>query len=223
MRATIERRFDLGLDAARLDARADADLVDHTLDAVQVADTGFRSVSDERPLDVAGERDPAVLDHELDRILRNRNIPVDGIRGRLGDLRVIALVRPGQDHVDVHRDALDAGDALRCAFGRPLLRVAVHVARQGSHPLRYLDANAAGVHRRLPIELVQDVFLKLTISFHGLFLGNFPHTLRESTHDTSMRSGKSPSMPAHCRNGPSPRVDTDQPCNTFRRAAREPG
>ncbi|MCY1555538.1 hypothetical protein D9M68_922080 [compost metagenome] len=80
------------------------------------------------PFDLAGQRDPTLLDLDLNRIVWNRRVPVDRINGSLGDLVVGRLVGAKGPNLDFLRDSLHAFYPARDILDRDLLGKGRHMS-----------------------------------------------------------------------------------------------
>src|SRR6202043_2162845 len=83
------------------------------------------------PLDLAFERHPATLDHDLDPFRGDRQLTLDRRHGIARDVGIRPLVDARHTHFEIIRHCADARYAFRCGLGFVLVGVAFDVARQG--------------------------------------------------------------------------------------------
>jgi hypothetical protein len=154
-------RLDLVADAGMIGERiVDDDVVGDAHHAGELADIVLGSSALEVPIDCAAQRQPAVLDLNVDRARRNQHIPFEEIAGALCDLIVGGAIERRADF-EMVGDRVHAFDAARRCDRRDLIGVADDVTAE-DHSVG-LDSNldVAAVEARIEFELVKDVLTKL--------------------------------------------------------------
>src|SRR3981189_2218908 len=166
----LERVLDLALDVGGLDLGADRNHVAHALDAFRFSHGalggGLLILPLRRPL----QGDPAVLDNDLDLVVRNRQVRLHGGNRIPGNGRTRTLIYRWQPDLDIICDRVNAGDALAGKFGFQPVGVAVGEARQRNDAILHGDGDVFGVKVGIPFQLFTDIALDFTIGFHGWLL-----------------------------------------------------
>src|SRR3954469_20933662 len=122
----------------------DLDLVRHAGDAVHARDVVEREVALELVVDVALERDPAVLDVDVEVVARELGVPAQPLQGRAADLRVLAAVAVQDAHVELVVDVDDPACAARVRDRRALLGEAADSATERHVLAEGLDGDLVG-------------------------------------------------------------------------------
>src|SRR4051812_37814037 len=122
----------------------DLDLVRHAGDAVHARDVVEREVALDLEVDVALERDPAVLDVDVEVVARELGVPAQPLQGRAADLRVLAAVAVQDAHVELVVHVDDAARAPRVGGRGALLREAADRSPEGHRLAVGLDGDLVG-------------------------------------------------------------------------------
>lgn len=143
-RVPLECVLDPLLHGRCTDTRSDLDKVGQTNNAANVANGISGGVLLILPLDFAGERDPALLDLDLDGILGNRNVPVDHVGSAARNVLVRCVISAEDLHFDLLGNAAHAPHRLYNALGGFLFGIGTDAARKSDDAV----VNSDGSRRR---------------------------------------------------------------------------
>ncbi len=149
-------------------ALAQADLVDDAQYAGKRAHGGLGVVALVLPVHRAGQRDPALLHREMDAVLGNQRVPLEGRLHGSGDLGVTDPVVWLELDVQLHRHPTHASHALGRALHGDLLGKGAQVTRERDHAVLHSDAHTGGVDGGVPFEFGLHILLQLRIGLHAL-------------------------------------------------------
>src|SRR5262245_61417433 len=168
-RVAVQRVLHQHGDVAGVGVEVDHDLVLEVADAGQPADRELGGGALGAVVHGAGQRQVAVARGRLDA-RRDGDVPLQGVVGGGGQLRVVAVVAGRQvDHqVVVH--VLDPGDALRGGGGLQVLRVAGRGAVERDVAVDVLHGDVGGVEERVEGQLCLDGLPDVSGAAHAAFL-----------------------------------------------------
>src|SRR6266542_2375548 len=164
--APLQRFLDPLFHVRRRGPHPHRDQVRHPLDAGEVTDRALRGFLLVVPVHVTLERQPPLLDLHLDAVLRDGDVPLERVQGRVRDVGIGPRRARGELHFDVVRDGLHPFDLAGHAFGGPLLGVAVHEARQRDYAVTDAHRDVVIPEARRPPQLGDDVLLDIDIGAH---------------------------------------------------------
>jgi hypothetical protein len=133
----------------------DLDVVRHAGDAIHARDVVEREVALVLEVDVALERDPAVLDVDVEVVARDLGVPAQPLQSRAADLRVLPAVLVEQSYVELVQHVDDAARAPGVGHGGPLLGEAADGPPEG-HRGDLVGVREARVARQLGANVVDD-------------------------------------------------------------------
>src|ERR1700731_4098166 len=122
------------------------------------------------PLHRAPQSDPAVLDDELDPVIRNRQFRLQGRNRVSRNTRIGTLIDRRQPDLDIIRDRVDSRDPLRRGLGFKSVGVTMGKACQRNNAVFDRDRNIVGVKIGIPFQLVPDIAFDFTVGFHDWLL-----------------------------------------------------
>src|SRR6267143_5300921 len=118
------------------------------------------------PLHRTFEGNPAILDDDLDPVVRDRQFSLQG-RNRISrNIRIGTLIDRWQPDFDIIRDCVYSGDPLRGGFGFKPVGVTGGEARQRDNAILDGDGNVIRIEIGIPFQLVPDVAFYFTVGFH---------------------------------------------------------
>jgi hypothetical protein len=92
----------------------------------------------------------AVLDDDLDLVVRDRQFRLQGRDSVFRDIRIGALIYRRQPDLDIIGDGVNSGDTLRGEFGFKPVGVTVGEARQRDNAVFDRDSDVIGIEIRVP-------------------------------------------------------------------------
>src|SRR6478735_8275079 len=104
LRAALQRALDPVLDVAGFHTWLDGDQIDDACDAGELAQGGLCGIALEIPVDTARQRDPAILDLDLDLLVRDCRVPTDEVDRALRDLVIVGLLVAWEPYLDFLSD-----------------------------------------------------------------------------------------------------------------------
>jgi hypothetical protein len=165
--AALEGRLDLVLHLQGAGVRRQGDSVRHPVHTREVAHRPVRRILLVVPVDRALQRDPAVGHGDRYPVVRYRRVPLQRVQRRQSEIRVVTHGGRGEFHREIVRHPVYPQHPLGRSLRRPLVRVTLHVAGEGYHPIDGAHADFAGMQARLPLQLVLHYPLQLARGFHS--------------------------------------------------------
>jgi hypothetical protein len=171
LRPPLEGFLDLRLNALRAHRRRNFDVVQHAGHPADLADHPLNFAALVVVLDLTVQRDQAVFHPGAYLALGDLHIPLQDVRDRPGDVRVVPW-RTSRLDFQVVGYGLDPIHPLRCPGSGQFLGEARNVAGQGHCSVHDGRTDGIGLDDlRVPAQLLDDVISDLSIGFHQLTFG----------------------------------------------------
>src|SRR3984957_2994080 len=168
---SLECVLDLALELRGFHLRLHRNDVVDTRDALHFSHRDFSSGFLILPLRRAFQSDPAVPDDDLDPVVRDRQFRLQGCDSIFGNVRIGPLIDRRQPDLDVIRDSVNSGDALRSEFGFNPVGVAMSETRQRDDAIFDRDGDVLGINKMgFPLEFIADIAFYFTVGFHDWLL-----------------------------------------------------
>src|ERR1700730_2516669 len=164
--APAKRLLDLAFDLARRRAWLELDQIGDPLYAAQPAHGVFGRLALVIPLDLAFERDPAVLDDGADMLRRERQPGLDRRNRVARNVGVWLFEAARQANLEVVCQSHYTSDPFRCRFRLELLRITLDEAGQADDAVFDGYPDIAGINVRIPSQLVLNVAFDIAIGSH---------------------------------------------------------